>query len=189
MKRIAGLAAVLSAAVLGIAPAAAQAPAPSPAASPAARPGDVDSIEHLIAALYQTISGPAGAPRDWDRLRSLFWPGGRMGAVGKRPDGTVAIRVFDVETYISRNGDYLKTHPFFERGVDNRVEGFGRLATVQSLYESRTAPDAKPFDRGINSLQLANDGHRWWVISIFWADEADDTKLPPDSLPPARSWR
>ncbi|HZE25547.1 MAG TPA: hypothetical protein VE054_16240, partial [Blattabacteriaceae bacterium] len=46
-------------------------PSPSPATSPAlgtaapsTRPGDVDSIDHIIAAVYDVISGPAG-PRDW----------------------------------------------------------------------------------------------------------------------------
>lgn len=61
--------------------------APAAASMPAARAADVASIDAIIAALYDVISGPAGAPRDWDRMRSLFAPEGRMGAVGARPDG------------------------------------------------------------------------------------------------------
>ncbi len=42
-----------------------------------AKPGDVDTSIHIIAAVYDVISGPAG-PRDWDRFRSLFYSGARL---------------------------------------------------------------------------------------------------------------
>jgi hypothetical protein len=41
------------------------------------------------------------------------------------------------------------------------------MTQVFSSYESRHAPGEKPFERGINSVQLLNDGKRWWVVSIF----------------------
>src|SRR5580658_7280184 len=47
----------------------------------AKNPSDVDTVEHLVAALYDVISGPAGKPRDWDRFRSLFLPDGRLGVI------------------------------------------------------------------------------------------------------------
>jgi hypothetical protein len=40
---------------------------------------DVESINAIIAAAYDVISGPAGKKRDWDRERSLFFPGARKG--------------------------------------------------------------------------------------------------------------
>src|SRR5512137_2639171 len=61
------------------APASPSATPAAPSATPAAaRPNDVDSIEHIIGAVYDVISGPAGTPRDWDRFRSLFYPGARL---------------------------------------------------------------------------------------------------------------
>src|SRR5262245_23110636 len=47
-----------------------QTPTPTPQSAttaPQARPKDVDSLEHIIAAVYDVISGPAASPRDWDR--------------------------------------------------------------------------------------------------------------------------
>src|SRR5438105_290642 len=35
---------------------------------------DVASIDAIIAAAYDVISGPAGRRRDWNRERSLFFP-------------------------------------------------------------------------------------------------------------------
>src|SRR6185437_108242 len=59
-------------------PAAPKSSAPNATApSSTAKPGDVDSIDHIIAAVYDVISGPAG-PRDWDRFRTFFYPGARL---------------------------------------------------------------------------------------------------------------
>src|SRR3954454_24487564 len=71
--------------------ASAQTPGPSPAPpqTPAANPADVASIDSIIAALYDVISGPAAKKRDWDRFRSLFAPGARLIPTGpRRPPGT-----------------------------------------------------------------------------------------------------
>ena len=73
--------------------------APAAAGMPAAKSADVASIDAIIAAVYDVISGPAGAPRDWDRMRSLFAPEGRMGVVGMRPDGSFALRTLTPEDY------------------------------------------------------------------------------------------
>jgi hypothetical protein len=44
--------------------------------------------------------------------------------------------------------------------------------------------DAKPFQRGINSIQLMNDGKRWWVVTIFWQGEDEKSPLPQRYLKP-----
>src|SRR5688572_18845337 len=48
-----------------------QSQSPAAAPIPAANPADVASIDAIVAALYDVISGPAGKKRDWDRMRSL----------------------------------------------------------------------------------------------------------------------
>jgi hypothetical protein len=37
--------------------------------------------------------------------------------------------------------------------------------------------------RGINSIQLLNDGERWWVINIYWTQESDEKAIPEEYLP------
>ena len=150
--------------------------APAAAGMPAARPGDVASIDAIIAALYDVISGPAGAPRDWDRMRSLFAPEGRMGAVGMRPDGSYVMRPMTPDDYIARNTKAFATMSFFETDTSRTQEVFGQIAHVFSTYAARHAKDdAKPFMRGINSIQLIHDGKRWYVLSLVW--RAEDAKL------------
>ena len=63
---------------------------------------------------------------------------------------------------------------------------FGNVCQVFSTYESRRAPsDEKPFMRGINSIQLVNDGKRWWVASVVWDTEKPDKPIPAQYLPNA----
>ena len=155
--------------------------APAAATIPAANPKDVDTIDAIMAALYNVISGPAGE-RDWNRFRSLFLPEARMGAVRKKPDGAFSASSFTPDGYVERAGSYFKEHAFFESELSRKTEQFGQEAHVFSTYESRNAKDEKPFARGINSLQLFNDGKRWYVVSIFWDEERADNPLPQKYL-------
>jgi hypothetical protein len=153
----------------------------APPAAPAANPKDVESIDAIIAALYNVISGPAGE-RDWNRFRSLFLPEARMGAVHKKPDGTFSATTFTPDGYVERAGSYFKEHAFFESELCGKTERFGQEAHIFSTYESRNAKDEKPFARGINSIQLFNDGKRWYVVSIFWDEERTENPLPQKYL-------
>lgn len=149
----------------------------APAATPAANPKDVESMDAILSALYNVISGPAGE-RDWNRFRSLFLPEARMGAARKKPDGSFVASTFTAEGYVERAGNYFKEHAFYESELSRKVEQFGHEAHVFSTYESRNAPGEKPFARGINSIQLFNDGKRWYVVSIFWDEERPENPLP-----------
>ena len=152
-------------------------PAVQPASmTPAAKPEDVATMDSTVAALYDVISGPAGK-RDWDRFRSLFAPGARLIPTGPRPSGEHGARVLTVEDYVQRAGALFEKEGFFEREASRQLERFGNIAHIFSTYESRHAKDdPKPFQRGINSIQLMNDGKRWWVVTIFW--QAEDEKNP-----------
>jgi len=148
-------------------------PAPT---TPAAKPEDVATMDSTVAALYDVISGPAGK-RDWDRFRSLFALGARLIPTGPRPAGEYGARVLTVEDYVQRAGALFEKEGFYEREASRQLERFGNIAHIFSTYESRHAKDdPKPFQRGINSIQLMNDGKRWWVVTIFW--QAEDEKNP-----------
>src|SRR5216110_2665204 len=93
----------------------AQAPSPAPVqtaqAIPAANPADVASMDSIIAALYDVISGPAGN-RNWDRFRSLFVAGARLIPTGARPTGEVSARVLSPDDYALRAGALFEKQGF-----------------------------------------------------------------------------
>lgn len=157
------------------------APAQKPEASPQAKGGDVDSIEHIVGALYAGISGPAG-PRDWDRVRSLFYTGARLIPSRRDQNGKVTATNLSIEEYITRSQPFLEKEGFFEAAVANRVESWDHLAHVWSTYESRHAKGDEPFARGINSIELMNDGNRWWIITVYWEGEDKAHPLPEKYL-------
>jgi hypothetical protein len=149
-------------------------------------PSDVESIDAIISAAYDVISGPAGLPREWDRERSLFFPGARLiptATVAGRNDVELAPLILDVEGYIARVEPLFAKSGFYEKEIARRVEHFGSIAHVWSTYESRRDPsDPEPFMRGINSIQLFHDGNRWWILSIYWQHESTSQPLPNQYL-------
>ena len=152
---------------------------PIPADTITANPADVKSIDAIIAALYDVISGSAGQPRNWNRMRSLFLPEGKLVATGQRPTGEIVKRVLTVEDYISTSGPILEKNGFFEKELHRKSDNYGHIAHCFSTYESRKAiNDPQPFMRGINSIQLFNDGSRWWILSVFWQTETKDLPVP-----------
>lgn len=152
---------------------------PAGGTAQSADPADVGSIDAIIAATYDVISGAAGEERDWDRFRSLFVPGARLVPVGRPPGGAWRTRVMTPEEYIEGSGPFLVQNGFFEREIGRVTERYGHIAHLFSAYESRqNAGDAEPFARGINSFQLMYDGTRWWVVSIFWQGESEEFPIP-----------
>jgi hypothetical protein len=163
-------------------PAIAQTPAPAPS-NPATVPSDVKSIDAILTALYAVISGPAG-DRDWSRFRSLFAPNARLTSATKETSDHPA-RLMSADDYANLAGGYFKTHAFYEKAIVNKVDRFGNVVQVFSSYESRNAPNEKPFARGVNSIQIFYDQNRWWILSILWDEETPTNPLPGNLAKPS----
>ena len=99
---------------------------PEISASHPADPRDVESIDAIIAAAYDVISGPAGQKRDWNRERSLFYPGARImptASVPGRNDVDLEPQMLDVES-ISRAPNRFFSKAFTKqksRGAPNSL--------------------------------------------------------------------
>ena len=161
---------------------------------PPGDPVDVASIEAIIDAAYDGISGPAGKKRDWDRERSLYFPGARLiptaMKAGADPDEVVGLvpNMLDINAFIARVEPFFEKSGFYEKEIARRTEQFGCMAQVWSTYESRHDPaDPEPFMRGINSIQLFNDGNRWWIVNIYWQQESAQHPIPEKYLKSAKN--
>jgi hypothetical protein len=147
-------------------------------------PKDVASLDAIMKAVYDVISGDAGKVRDWDRFRSLFHADARLIPSGKNAQtGVIGARVLTPEDYIQRAGPRLEKDGFHEREIARHVDMYGNIAQVFSTYASfHKSDDKEPFMRGINSFQLLNDGKRWWVITIYWQQESPENPIPKQFL-------
>src|SRR5262249_39835329 len=125
-------------------------------------PKDVATTQSIVEALYDCISGPAGKPREWQRMKSLFVSAAHSIRTGKLPNGEFACKIMTNDEYIRQMDGWLVDNGFFEKEVHRVEDRFGNIAHVFSTYESRRkADDPEPFMRGINSIQLLFDGKRW----------------------------
>jgi hypothetical protein len=142
---------------------------------------DTVSIDAIIKALYESISGPAGAPRQWERDRALYAPGALL--LPMRPPSAgmgSSAEMLDFDGYVKSRTPFFAANSFYEVEIARREFHFGAMAHVFSVYEGREAPNGKILKRGINSIQLFHDGARWWVASIMWDNERDGVTLPKE---------
>lgn len=142
------------------------------------------SIDQTIKALYDVISGEKGEKRFWKQFKFLFHPNAKLIAGGRDVFGEYKAHYMEPKDYIKSSGKWLEEHGFIEKEIHRKTEIFGNIAHVFSTYESfHTASDEAPFMRGINSIQLFNDGKRWWIINIYWTQETELNPIPKAYLP------
>lgn len=138
---------------------------------------DVKTVDATIEVLYAVISGDPGHPRDWERFRNLFKPEARLIPTRKNEAGELTYRTLSPEEYVTMFSSRISTG-FFERELHRNTETYGTVTHVFSTYETKEKKDGPVTNRGINSIQLFNDGKRYYIINIFWCAESMGFPLP-----------
>ena len=144
----------------------------------------VKTLDSTIETLYAVISGEKGEARNWELMKFLFHPDAKLIPSGKSKEGTYKARFMTPDDYIKTSGKWLVDNGFFEKEIHRTVNTFGNITQIFSTYESfYSETDTTPFMRGINSIQLLNDGKRWWIINIYWTQESKENPIPKAYLP------
>lgn len=137
------------------------------------RASDVSSIDAIVKAYYDVVSGPAGHQYDAERDQSLHAPN----AIITRMSADGSLQRHDLATeQIPLKAPYPE--PFYEYEIGRIVQTYGHLAQVWSSFEIRRSPDGDAISRGINSISLYFHEDRWWIAS--WATEAEGDDTLPD---------
>lgn len=140
------------------------------------------SMDVVISSLYESLSFPEGGAPDFERLRSAVAPEAPFIRINK--DDT--IDRMNRETFIRSFQERIQKgliKSFHESEIARRVEVFGRMAHVFSTYRKGiNITDPEKMVRGINSIQLTNDGDRWQICAILWMDERIDCPIPQEYL-------
>ena len=146
-----------------------------------AKPGDVSTIEAIVQADYEAISGGVGVARDWGRELSLYDPHGRSFSVSKNSK-TGALEVWSptMQEYADEANDLYVQTGFVERETSHRIHRFGNVATVFSAYEGKYTSTGALCTRGVNVYQVYFDGKRWWISSVSWDSEHEIGEIPPE---------
>jgi len=146
------------------------------------RPEDVSSVDGIMKAFYEVISGPAGEARQWSRDRTLYIPGVRFVSMGVNAKGEPLAHVMDHQQFVDSTDTDLTAKGFFEWEIHRETKRFGNIAHIFSTYESRITKDGPVIARGVNSIELYWDGQRWWIAGATWDEERKDNPLPKDFL-------
>ncbi|MGI8883494.1 MAG: hypothetical protein ACR2IA_04525 [Pyrinomonadaceae bacterium] len=146
-----------------------------------ADPKDVATIDGIIKAFYETISGGKGIARQWSRDRTLYTPDIHFVAMSER-DGKIRASVMNHSNYVNGSNEFFVAEGFTEREINRVVRRFGNLTHVFSTYEF-TTEDKKIKGRGINSIELFWDGTRCWISAVTWDEERAGNPIPKEFLP------
>lgn len=145
---------------------------------------NVSSIDSIVTSIYEVVSGKKGEERDWGLHRKIFHPEAKIITNYVNDQGRYQIHFNGVEEYVDTYREYFKNNNLHEVDVNRKVEIFGNMAHVLSTFESYNTPDeSTPYKQGIASIQLYNDGERWWVLSMYYKNENEKDKIPTKYLP------
>lgn len=147
------------------------------------RPEDLTTLDGLMKAYYDVVSGPAGSLPDPVRDQTLHHPNAQVTLLDRKADGTATVEVTTLAGYYQRTGTGPRQRGFFEREIHRDTRRIGALVHVWSTYESSETPGGKPFSRGINSIQTVWDGARWWILGSVFDDERNGGRVPTEYLP------
>ncbi|MEM7414609.1 MAG: nuclear transport factor 2 family protein [Gemmatimonadota bacterium] len=135
------------------------------------RSEDVSTIDGVIAAYYDVISGPAGEAPDVARDQSLHHPEAWVAIANTSADGSKTVNVMTLAEYHGDGGP--RAQPFYEWETERRIQRSGDMVHVWSHYASSREPDGEVFDTGVNSITLLHDGDRWWVMGWMFDQTAN----------------
>ena len=144
---------------------------------------DTKSIQHLLDAYYDCISGPIGQKRDFNRLKNLFHSDALlMYSYWNKEETKASTMVFkSIDDYIEKL-DYLDKKGFYEHEISNTIDKFGSISQVFSTYRFRVEDKSVAPKTGITSYQILFDGTRYWIVSMLWTFESNQYKIPKKYL-------
>ena len=145
------------------------------------RPEDVETIDGIITAFYDVISGPAGEPRQWGRDATLYPENIQFTPTGTNDAGQPWGQLIAKQAFIDNADAFLVREGFVEREIHRVTRRFGNVADVASTYEWTT--ESGDTGRGVNFIHLYNDGSRWWITHATWDQEREDNPIPAEFLP------
>ncbi|MGB0432525.1 MAG: hypothetical protein ACPGLV_18760 [Bacteroidia bacterium] len=144
---------------------------------------DTNSPESIVSAVYDVISGEAGVKRDWNRFKSLWYPGANLTMVtpiGKKQAKQITM---GLDEFIKLSSNHSKLNSFYEVEIFNKKDKIGHIAHVTSTYVIKSDPKAADYDvRGVNLFQLYFDGDRWWILNCIWENEIMGMQIPSEYL-------
>ena len=144
---------------------------------------DTKSVQNILDAYYDCISGPIGEKRDFNRFKNLFHPSVKFTfSYWNKEETKASVMVFNNAEDFIKKLDYLDKKGFYEYEISNKIDEFSAITQVFSTYTYRVEDKSTEPKTGITSYQLFYDGERYWIMSMLWNIESKSYKIPKKYL-------
>ena len=143
------------------------------------------TVNNVVNTLYDVVSGKKNEERDWKLFKLLFHPDAKLITAGRNNDREFQVKFMGAADYVKNSSKWIASNGFVKKEMRRKTEEFGRMAHVFSSYKTYNTEDENKEDsemRGINSIQLLNDGERWWILNIYWTQETWLNPIPSEYL-------
>ena len=145
------------------------------------RPDDVATIDGMIKAFYEVVSGPKGQPRDWARDRTLYIKDIRFVPIDVDKDGKIAPRIVDHQQFVETSDGSL------EKGL-LRVRDPPRHRALRPHrprleHVRRPADDGRARHPARHQLDRALLGRQALVDRQRHLDRRDEGEPDPEGVP------
>ena len=138
---------------------------------------DVKSIDAIINAYYDVVSGSSNEPWEFERDKYIH----SKNAFITRLDENGIADIHSLEAEYIPIGLSPK-EDFYEKELKRKVSRFGNIAQVWSANEIRTEPETESNIKALNSIQLHYENGRWWIDSWTTQMQTDKNTLVTDFL-------
>ncbi|MCT3959002.1 hypothetical protein HZQ27_07760 [Elizabethkingia anophelis] len=138
---------------------------------------DVLSIDSIIKASYEVVSGEKGAKRQWQRDKFLHHPKAVYSFTDRSGEKQEQV-VMSIGEFQHETDEMVLETAFYEKEINREVRIFGNIAHVWSTYETQLEKNGPVVRRGINSVQLFFENNRWYIISWIFDKEQDSNRIP-----------
>lgn len=143
---------------------------------------NVSTLDGIIKAYYDVVCVKKGGKVYFERDSLLHWKDVRVGGVSMTKNGKPTIGFVTLKKYHELSDSHAEKDGFDEKEISRKTEKFGAIYHVWSTYESRNEPGGPVIERGINSIELFNDGTRFWILGWFYDGERKDNPIPKEYL-------
>jgi len=133
---------------------------------------DVQSIDAIINAYYDVVSGSSTEPWEFERDKFIHSESALITRFDE--NGNAESHTLEAE-YIPIG--LLPKADFYEKELKRKVSKYGNIAQVWSAFEIRTDPNTESNTRGLNSIQLHYENGRWWIDSWTCQMQSDKDNL------------
>lgn len=142
---------------------------------------DVLTIDGIIKAFYEVVSGDAGEKRQWERDLSIHNPNAIYSYLDNINEELQQVTM-SLKDFHKKTDEMVMETAFYESEINREVRIFGNIAHVWSTYETRLIKNGPVARRGINSIQLFFEKGKWSIVSLIFERERAE-KIPKTFAP------